>query len=118
MLEDYAEFGEHPLNILKSMNQPSKWFIHGLYPQLSTYVKGPIALLGDAVCTSVEVRHGQYNDTASLGTRDASPSWSRSGTRYRGWIPTLAPSWTSRDEQGEYRGVFLPFVDRMQSTAR
>ncbi|KAI0060946.1 FAD/NAD-P-binding domain-containing protein [Artomyces pyxidatus] len=48
MLEDYAEFGEHPLNILKSVNQPSKWFIHGLYPQLSTYVKGPIALLGDA----------------------------------------------------------------------
>ncbi|KAI0060928.1 FAD/NAD-P-binding domain-containing protein [Artomyces pyxidatus] len=48
MLDDYAEFGEHPRNILKSLNQPSKWYIHGLYPQLNTYVKGPIALLGDA----------------------------------------------------------------------
>ncbi|THH13371.1 hypothetical protein EW146_g6830 [Bondarzewia mesenterica] len=48
LLDNYSGWGRDPLCILSCIERPSKWSIHGLYPQLDTYVRGKVALVGDA----------------------------------------------------------------------
>lgn len=49
LLDAYAGWGEDPLKILSCIKSPSKWSIFALYPPLESYVKGKVALVGDAV---------------------------------------------------------------------
>ncbi|KAA1472118.1 FAD/NAD(P)-binding domain-containing protein [Dentipellis sp. KUC8613] len=36
------------MKILESIEQPTKWYVHGLYPPLDSFVRGRVALIGDA----------------------------------------------------------------------
>ena len=49
LLEEFANFGDDAMRMLKCIRNPSKWFIHVVYPPLESYVRGKVALLGDAV---------------------------------------------------------------------
>lgn len=46
----------------QNIKNPSKWFLHCLIPPLSTYVRGSIVLLGDAV------RRGPHHNTPHENT--------------------------------------------------
>lgn len=48
LLAQYADWGADAQHILRCLEQPSKWSIHGVYPQLEHYVRGRVAVLGDA----------------------------------------------------------------------
>ncbi|EMD41848.1 hypothetical protein CERSUDRAFT_90429 [Gelatoporia subvermispora B] len=48
LLKEYEGWGPDVINTLGCIKEPSKWSIHVVYPLLQTYVKGRIALLGDA----------------------------------------------------------------------
>ncbi|KAH8099305.1 hypothetical protein BXZ70DRAFT_943202 [Cristinia sonorae] len=48
LLAEYKGWGSDVLKILGCIQAPSKWLIHVVYPPLSSYVKGRIALLGDS----------------------------------------------------------------------
>src|SRR5258706_13122440 len=52
LLEEFKTWGEDAQKLIGCLRQPNRWYIHGVYPQLDTYVKGNVALLGDAVRTS------------------------------------------------------------------
>lgn len=52
LLQEYAGWGPDVMGILKSIDNPTKWHVHVLHPPLDSYVKGRIALLGDAVSTN------------------------------------------------------------------
>lgn len=49
LLKEYEDWGSDAKVILSSAETTNKWSIEVLYPPLETYVKGRIALLGDAV---------------------------------------------------------------------
>ena len=49
LLGCYEGWGPDAVAMLKSIKNPSRWAIHTLYPPLSTYVRGRVALVGDAV---------------------------------------------------------------------
>ncbi|KAI0272656.1 FAD/NAD-P-binding domain-containing protein [Gloeopeniophorella convolvens] len=44
----FVDFGDDPRRILSCIEKPTKWLIHGLYPQIDHYVNGNVALVGDA----------------------------------------------------------------------
>ncbi|KAI0318091.1 hypothetical protein OF83DRAFT_1083140 [Amylostereum chailletii] len=48
LLDQYEGWGEDALIMLKCIERPSRWSVHGIYPPLKTFVKGNVALLGDA----------------------------------------------------------------------
>ncbi|KAG6873982.1 hypothetical protein C0995_007938 [Termitomyces sp. Mi166 len=48
LLREYSGWGEDANVILKEMKNPSKWYIHFLYPPLSSYIRQRIVLVGDA----------------------------------------------------------------------
>ncbi|KAJ3489228.1 hypothetical protein NLI96_g2278 [Meripilus lineatus] len=48
LLEEFSTFGEDAMRMLKCIRNPSKWLIHVVYPPLESYVRGRVALLGDA----------------------------------------------------------------------
>ncbi|KAA1468748.1 FAD/NAD-P-binding domain-containing protein [Dentipellis sp. KUC8613] len=48
VVNEYEGWGNDPLIILKSIERPTKWSLHGLYPPLNSYVKGRVGLIGDA----------------------------------------------------------------------
>jgi salicylate hydroxylase len=52
LLELYSGWGSDVQTIIKCIEKPSKWYVHGIYPPLQTYVKNKIALIGDAVSLS------------------------------------------------------------------
>ena len=62
LLKEYEGWGSDVLKILGCIQNPSKWMIHVVNPPLQTYVKGRVALLGDAVsnCTEVLGSHSPY----------------------------------------------------------
>lgn len=45
----FEDWGDDPRIIVTCLLDPSKWSIHCVKPELETYVKGRVALLGDAV---------------------------------------------------------------------
>ncbi|KAG6885495.1 hypothetical protein C0993_001102 [Termitomyces sp. T159_Od127] len=49
LLHEYSGWGEDANIILKEMDNPSKWYIHFLYPPLSSYYRQRIVLVGDAI---------------------------------------------------------------------
>ena len=49
LLEAYEGFGDDALALLSCMENPSRWDLNVVYPGLPSYVKGRVALLGDAV---------------------------------------------------------------------
>jgi salicylate hydroxylase len=49
VLEAFSGFGEDPQKIIRCMERPSKWSIHVVHPNLNSFVKGNVALLGDSV---------------------------------------------------------------------
>ncbi|KAF8530029.1 hypothetical protein BU17DRAFT_78551 [Hysterangium stoloniferum] len=48
MLEHFAAFGKHALDLLANIKKPTKWFLHALNPPLKSYIRGKIALVGDS----------------------------------------------------------------------
>ncbi|CCL98087.1 uncharacterized protein FIBRA_00081 [Fibroporia radiculosa] len=48
MIQAYDGWGSDAISLLKCIEEPSKWSVHVLYPPLDSYVKGRVALLGDA----------------------------------------------------------------------
>jgi len=48
LLQVFKGWGSDVMGILKCITKPSKWHIHVVYPPLDSYVKGRIALIGDA----------------------------------------------------------------------
>ncbi|VDB99847.1 unnamed protein product [Peniophora sp. CBMAI 1063] len=48
MLKDFEGWGPDVQAMLKGIKSPSKWSIHALYPTIDKYVKGKVALIGDA----------------------------------------------------------------------
>ncbi|TFY82399.1 hypothetical protein EWM64_g1611 [Hericium alpestre] len=48
MLNDFKEWGNDPLKLLNCIDHPNKWYLHGLYPPLESFVEGHVALVGDA----------------------------------------------------------------------
>ncbi|KAI0060945.1 FAD/NAD-P-binding domain-containing protein [Artomyces pyxidatus] len=48
MLDHFSGWGEALVDVLRCIERPLRWAIHGIHPQLSTYVRGRTALLGDA----------------------------------------------------------------------
>ncbi|OSX66927.1 hypothetical protein POSPLADRAFT_1072093 [Postia placenta MAD-698-R-SB12] len=48
MLKEYEGWGNDVIGLLSCIPKPSKWFIHVVHPPLESYVKGRIALVGDA----------------------------------------------------------------------
>lgn len=57
----YAGFGPDVASLIKCMpERPSKWSIHVVDPPLETYVKGRVALLGDAVRCATLCRSTEY----------------------------------------------------------
>jgi len=48
LLQVYEGWGSDVIRVLKCIAKPSKWYIHVVYPPLDSYVKGRIALIGDA----------------------------------------------------------------------
>jgi salicylate hydroxylase len=49
LLEQFSGWGSDVQAMLKCIEKPSKWYVHGIYPPMRTYVKNKIALIGDAV---------------------------------------------------------------------
>lgn len=45
----FADYGSNVRSILACIDKPNKWYINVVYPHLESYVKGRVALLGDAV---------------------------------------------------------------------
>lgn len=52
LLDAFAGCGNDVNLMLQHMKKPSRWSIHTLYPPLESYVKGRVALVGDAVGTN------------------------------------------------------------------
>ena len=48
LLAEYEDFGSDIRRVLGCIERPLKWYINVVYPHLPTYVKGHVALLGDA----------------------------------------------------------------------
>ncbi|KAI0697527.1 FAD/NAD-P-binding domain-containing protein [Cytidiella melzeri] len=48
MLKEYEGWGSDVIGILSCVEDPNKWYINVVYPPLQSYVKGKVALLGDA----------------------------------------------------------------------
>ena len=68
MLAEYAGWGPDALRLLGCIREPNKWSIHVVYPPFRSYVKGQIALLGDAV-SLVPVFVTLFEIHTSLGDR-------------------------------------------------
>lgn len=49
LMGHYEDFGSNIRAVLGCIDKPNKWYINVVYPHLKTYVRGKIALLGDAV---------------------------------------------------------------------
>lgn len=49
LIEEFCSFGDDAMRMIKCIRNPSKWLIHVVYPPLESYVRGRVALLGDAV---------------------------------------------------------------------
>lgn len=52
ILAQYEGWGPDVVNLLKCIKQPNKWYINVVDPPLESYVKGRVALVGDAVSVS------------------------------------------------------------------
>ncbi|KAJ3488182.1 hypothetical protein NLI96_g3021 [Meripilus lineatus] len=48
MLAEFDEWGSDVAGLLRCIKAPQKWMIYGVFPPLKSYVKGHVALLGDA----------------------------------------------------------------------
>ena len=49
LVQEFDAGGSDAKRLIGCFHQPNQWYIHGHYPQLNTYVKGKVAILGDAV---------------------------------------------------------------------
>ena len=49
LLDAHKDFGPDALRLLSCIEKPDLWKVCVVYPALPTYVKGQVALLGDAV---------------------------------------------------------------------
>lgn len=49
LLAEYEDFGDDIRSVIGCIERPLRWYINVVYPHLPTYVKGRVALLGDAV---------------------------------------------------------------------
>lgn len=52
LLDAYAGWSEDALKMLRCIEKPSKWSIFALDPPLESFVKGRVALVGDAVSSA------------------------------------------------------------------
>lgn len=59
LLADFPDpdFPSEIRDLLKCMENPSKWYINIVYPHLEAFAKGRVALLGDAVRIIFTVRN-------------------------------------------------------------
>ncbi|TFY55993.1 hypothetical protein EVG20_g9106 [Dentipellis fragilis] len=48
VLGHFKGWNRDAVKIIESIEQPTKWYVHGLYPPLESFVKGRVALIGDA----------------------------------------------------------------------
>ncbi|KIP06188.1 hypothetical protein PHLGIDRAFT_91141, partial [Phlebiopsis gigantea 11061_1 CR5-6] len=48
LLEKFKDYDSNLLSILGCLAKPNKWYINVVYPHLDSFVKGRVALLGDA----------------------------------------------------------------------
>lgn len=49
LMDHYEDFGSKIRAVMGCIDKPNKWYINVVYPHLKTYVRGKVALLGDAV---------------------------------------------------------------------
>lgn len=49
LMQEFAGYGPDVLGVLRCINNPNKWYINVIHPPLQSYVKGRVALIGDAV---------------------------------------------------------------------
>ena len=49
LLDEYSDFGIEVTAPMSCLKDPGKWLINVVHPPLKSYVKGTIAVLGDAV---------------------------------------------------------------------
>lgn len=52
MLADFEDCGSENSDtkkLLRTISNPTKWFLHAVHPPLETYVQGRVCLIGDAV---------------------------------------------------------------------
>lgn len=49
LLSAFEDFGSNIRSVLGCIEKPMKWYINIVWPHLPTFVKGRVALLGDAV---------------------------------------------------------------------
>ena len=49
LVRAYAGWGSEVTGLLSCVKQPSKWNINVIWPPLQSYVRGRVALMGDAV---------------------------------------------------------------------
>jgi hypothetical protein len=75
LLDKYKGWGQDALNIFGSVETSSKWSVEVVYPPLDTYVKGRVALVGDAVSSCGSLC--QLSTDTSI--------------RHMLWVHTLAP---------------------------
>ena len=59
-LHTFQNFGDGVRALLSCATSTNKWYINVLYPHLPTFVKGRVALVGDAV------RHGPFRLRCAL----------------------------------------------------
>ena len=80
----YAGFGPDVASLIKCMpEQSSKWSIYVVDPPLETYAKGRVALLGDAVCSTICCDTTEYLDLTAPIYRHTgcSPTWAQAQGR-------------------------------------
>lgn len=53
LLKEYEGWGSDVLALLTCIEKPDKWYISIVHPPLKSYVRGGVALLGDAVSKSL-----------------------------------------------------------------
>ena len=49
VMQEFDGWADDVIGLLRCMQTSSKWSIHVVYPPLESYVKGRVALIGDAV---------------------------------------------------------------------
>ena len=49
LMDQFEDYGSNIRGVLSCIDKPNKWYISVVYPHLKTFVRGRVALLGDAV---------------------------------------------------------------------
>ncbi len=106
LLSEFEGWGSDVLGLLSCVQKTDKWLINVLHPELRSYTKGRVALLGDAVIESMQ--HSMMmtaNLIVPLGSCNAASSWSwcRTGNRRR--VPAIETVESPADNTRQHRSA-------------